>query len=160
MTISQTARRLATLSAIALAAMTLTGCNVVTQALNGGESDVFTIEVGNCLNDEEVTGEVTTIPVVDCDKPHDSEIYASIIMDDAEYPGEEATIDFADESCHNEFEGFVGLNYDESIYSYSTLYPTEGSWSGGDREVLCSITLLDENGAVEQVSGSLEGVAE
>ena len=160
MTISQTARRLAALATISLAAAALTGCSVISEALNGGESDVFTIEVGDCLNDEAASGEISTVPIVDCEEPHDSEIYAAIIMDDDEYPGEDATIQFADDACLGEFEDFVGVSYDDSKYGFATLYPTPESWAGGDREVLCRIALPDESGNIVKVEGSLEGVEE
>ena len=160
MTITQTARRLAALATISLAAVALTGCSIITQALNGGESDVFSIKVGDCLNDEAASGEISTVPIVDCDEPHDSEIYASIIMDDDEYPGESATIDFADQACYDEFEDFVGISYDDSKYGFATLYPSDESWAGGDREVLCRIALGDESGDIIKVEGSLEDVKE
>jgi hypothetical protein len=156
MTIATTARRLAALATIGLVAAALTGCSLITSALTGGESDVFSIKVGDCLNDSAAEGEISTVPVVDCDEPHDSEIYASAIMDDGDYPGEEATIQFADDACLDEFEDFVGISYDESIYGYATLYPTPESWAGGDREVLCRIALGDENGDIVKIEGSLE----
>lgn len=158
MTTSQLARRLAALATVSLAAIALSGCSLLTQALNGGESDVFTIKVGDCLDDNAAEGEISTVPIVDCDEPHDSEIYASIIMDDDEYPGEQATIDFADEACYQEYDDFVGVAWEESKYSYATLYPTAQSWATGDREVLCRIALADENGNIEKVEGSLEGI--
>jgi hypothetical protein len=160
MTISQTARRLAAAATIALAAVAMTGCSLITEALNGGESDVFTLKVGDCLNDEGVTGDIATVPIVDCTEPHDSEIFASIQMDDGDYPGESEAVTFADEQCYDEFEDFVGLSFDESIYTYSTFYPTQQSWDVGDREILCSITHIDENGDTVKIEGSLEGVEE
>ena len=128
-------------------------------ALGTGETGVFTLSVGDCLNDATETGDVSTVPVVDCDTPHDSEIYASVMMDDAEYPGEEATIAAADEACRAEFERFVGIPATDSIYSYGTLYPTESSWDGGDREILCRVAFARDDGSIEKVSGSLEGHA-
>ena len=128
-------------------------------ALGKGETGVFTLHVGDCLNDASETGDVSTVPVADCERPHDSEIYASVMMDDAEYPGEEATIAAADDACRAEFERFVGIPSADSIYSFASLYPTESSWDGGDREILCRIGLVREDGSIEQVSGSLEGQA-
>ena len=159
MTTSHLARRLAALATVSLAAIALTGCSLITEALNGGESDVFSITVGDCLNDDAAEGDVSTVPIVDCDEPHDTEIYASIIMDDGAYPGESDTVDFADQACYDEFADFVGTSVEESAYAYATLYPTQDSWDNfGDREVLCRIALADENGNVEKVTGSLKGI--
>ena len=143
---------------LAFAALGLSGCSAVGDALGDGETGVFTLSVGNCLDDSSETGDVSAVPVVDCDSPHDSEIYASVLMDGPEYPGEEATIAAADEACGVEFERFVGIPFSESIYSYATLYPTESSWDGGDREILCRIALV-RDGSVEQVTGTLQGHA-
>jgi hypothetical protein len=160
MTISQTARRLAAATTIGLAAIALTGCSLITQALNGGESGVFTLKVGDCLNDSDsAEGDVSTVPVTDCDKPHDSEIFAAVTMDEGDYPGESETATIADEECFDEFEDFIGAPFDGVVYTYSTLYPTQGSWDVGDREILCSALQLDESGEVVQVEGSLEGAA-
>ena len=142
-----------------LAAVGLSGCAVVGDALGEGEAGVFTLHVGDCLDDALESGDVSTVPVVDCDSPHDSEIYASVVMNDPEYPGEEATIAAADDACRGEFERFVGIPATESIYSFATLYPTESSWGGGDREILCRIALARDDGSIEKVSGSLEGAA-
>lgn len=129
-------------------------------ALGDGETGVFTLSVGDCLDDAAETGDISTVPVVDCDQPHDSEVYARVLMDDPEYPGEEATIAAADDACRSEFERFVGIPSSDSIYSFASLYPTENSWSGGDREILCRLALVDETGAVTRVTGSLAGAAQ
>ena len=154
MTITQTARRLAALATISLAAVALTGCSIITQALNGGESDVFSIKVGDCLNDGGVDGEVSEVPTVDCAEPHDSEAYKSIIMEDGDYPGEDAVLSQADTDCNAAFTDFVGVTYDESVLTFAYYYPTEASWEQGDREILCLI--YDEAG---KTTGSLAGAA-
>ena len=146
--------------AVGLAVLSLAGCSVLSDALGEGESDVFTLAVGDCLNDEAEEGDVSTVPVVDCDTPHDSEVYASVIMDDGDYPGVDATVAFADEQCLARFESFVGIPTTESRYGYGMLYPTAQSWAGGDREVLCRIVLGDGNGNTVKVTGSLAGANE
>ncbi|MFM9877537.1 MAG: septum formation family protein [Rhodoglobus sp.] len=106
---------------------------------NGTETDAFAIAVGDCLNDGNVEGEVSTVVVIDCAKPHDSEAYASIQVDDGDYPGEQAILDQAEADCLTNFNSFAGINYDQSTLSFSYYYPTEGSWGNGDREILCLI---------------------
>jgi len=145
---------------LSLTAAALTGCTILSQAIGEDESGVFTLSVGDCLNDSAQQGDVSTVPVVDCAEPHDSEIYASVLIEGDEYPGVEAVIEFADESCYDEFEAFVGIPKDTSKYGYGTLYPTAESWAGGDREVLCRIVLGDGEGNTVKIEGSLEGVEE
>jgi hypothetical protein len=152
--------------AIGAATVALAGCSLLGQAGgnggNGGDdggdggtgtdTDAFSIKVGDCLNDASVSEEVSSVPVVDCAEPHDSEAYASIMMPDGDFPGEDAVTAAAEEGCLAEFQGYVGIPYDESSFEVSFYFPTEGSWSGGDREILC--TVYDPNG---QSTGSAKG---
>lgn len=149
---------------VGLATLALAGCSLLgnvtggtdteTGTGEGTDTDVFTIAVGDCLNDGDVEGEVSSVPTVDCAEPHDSEAYASIIMDDGDFPGDQAVDDQAVAGCTSEFNTFVGLDYDSSTLNFSYYYPTEQSWSQGDREILCLI--YDPAG---QVTGSLAGAA-
>ncbi|MDX2024881.1 septum formation family protein [Microcella sp.] len=170
MTIDTTTRltRALAIVAIASAGVALSGCSILSQFTGGGtatrddsgevvegndNTDVFTLQVGDCLNDATAAETVETIPTVPCDEPHDSEIYASIIMEGDVFPGEDATIAQADQACLDAFAGFVGIDYADSLYYYSYYFPTEGSWAGGDREILC--TIYDEAG---QTTGSLQNI--
>lgn len=156
------------LAAGAALALGLTGCSGVNglmggetrdeesgEITEGGTTDVFQLRVGDCLNDElsETATEVTDVPTVPCTDPHDYEVFQNITMADAdEYPGEDATVQQADDECSAAFEGFVGVSYEESQYDFSYYYPTQQSWDGGDRVINCLI--IDPNG---QSTGSLSG---
>lgn len=84
------------IASIATAAVAVSGCSILEQFTGGGtatrddtgevvegndNTDVFTLQVGDCLNDATASETVETIPTVPCAEPHDSEIYASIIID-------------------------------------------------------------------------------
>ena len=154
--------------ALSAAGLALSGCSLLPSFTGGGtatrddsgevvegndDTDVFTLQVGDCLNDATAAETVETIPTVPCTEPHDSEIYASIIMTGDTFPGTDAVIAEADTACLDAFDGFVGVSYADSLYYYSYYFPTEGSWEGGDREILC--TIYDEAG---QVTGSLQNI--
>lgn len=157
-----TARRLAaSLAAIACAAV-LAGCgdddkatrdsdndNEVTEA---GEADVFSLQVGDCFNDEGAGGEISDVPAVPCEESHDNEVYHSFEVEGDEWPGDEAIATAAEDECGPQFETFAGISYDESVLDWGPITPTEGSWSQDDREILCIV--WDSEGPVE---GSLEG---
>lgn len=160
MTIQRRPRRAIATVTLALAAFMLSGCAIISGALNGGKADVFTIKVGDCLNDKAGSTDVKEVPLVDCDKPHDSEVYASIILDDGDYPGKPAVVAEADSSCYAAFETFTGVAWDHSKYNFAPMYPTEESWAVGDREVLCRIVLADKDGTIHQVTGTLKSVGE
>jgi hypothetical protein len=150
---------------IALAALTLSGCSAITSLLGdetvvegeGDAQDIFTIEVGDCINDSAAGESVTTVPTVDCAELHDSEAYKSIILDDKEFPGADVIQTAADDGCSAAFEDFIGLSYDESIVNLNYYYPTAQTWLTGDREILCLARDTDGNGTEIQTTGSLAG---
>lgn len=162
-------RSLALVGIVAVSALALSGCSVIesifpaqaerdadTQEVKTeGEADVFTMKVGDCLDNQEAD-EVETIPAVPCDQPHDLEAYYSFDLEDAdEYPGQTAVTDLADEGCYNAFPDFIGISYEESSYDFTYFFPTTESWTnGGDREIMCLIGSADE-----KTTGSLAGVA-
>lgn len=151
------------LAALALGATTaLTGCSLLgagaaaptPSSSDGSATDVFTVKVGDCVNNGADQGQVTTVPTVSCATPHDSEAYASIIMDAGAFPGAQAVTDKATASCAAQFNTFVGIDYTLSKLEFAYYYPTEQSWANGDREILCLID--DPKG---QTTGSLKGSA-
>lgn len=157
-------QRIVLVGLVVVASVSLSGCSLLgdivagpgdtTDADQGTDTDVFTIGVGDCLNDGSAEGEVSTVKTVPCTEPHDSEAYASIIMDDASFPGVQAAQDRAELECTAEFSAFVGLDYESSTYNFSYYYPTESSWGQGDREILCLI--VDPAG---KTTGTLQGIA-
>ena len=139
------------LTAVSAASLMLAGCS-----LFGGEADVFSIEVGDCLNDASSSGEVETVPKVDCSEPHDSEAFATHDLADGDYPAQDAMFAEADAECEAAFDGYVGVSYDESTLAYSYYFPTEESWATGDREILCVLIEVDASGNAVQTTGSLK----
>lgn len=156
-----------TLAALAAAAMLLTGCSAINSLtggetrdddgtiVEGGDTDVFTIKVGDCIAEGTGTTEVTEVPTVPCSDPHDTEVYFDFDIEGSDYPGEDAIFAQADQGCLDAFAPFLGIAYEESMYDFSYYYPTEGSWGQGDHLISCLI--LDPAGA--QITGSLAGAA-
>jgi hypothetical protein len=144
--------------ALALAAVSLSGCSLITGMLSG-EDDVFTLKAGDCINDYGDEEQVATVPTVDCSTPHDYEVYSVATIDGEDYPGSTEVDAKADTLCLDAFEGFVGMSFEDSIYYYTYLTPSGDSWATGDREVVCTIADYDEDAeAIIQVTGSLEGI--
>ncbi|MCI0678240.1 MAG: septum formation family protein [Actinobacteria bacterium] len=125
------------------------------------QGNVFTLEPGTCFDDvdaffEEDSEGVSDVPTVDCEDPHDNEVYATFDVADGEFPGVDALVAEADERCLDVFEDYVGASYADSRFVYSYLLPTEDSWGQGDREIVCF--LYDLN--LEKLEGSAEGSGE
>lgn len=143
-------RKSAIAFAVALAATGLVGC--------GSQDSPFDIPVGACADSESWsadTTEVESLPTVDCAAEHDMEAYASMELDDAEFPGADAIEEEASDFCVAEFESFIGLPYaDSTEIDINYLYPTEDSWnSRDDREILC--WAVDVSGT--KVTGTMKG---
>ena len=121
------------------------------------EVDIVDLKVGDCLaefppEEGEVIFSIQTMP---CSEPHSEEIFAAVALPDGDgdFPGMEAIDAQAERLCVAEFEGFVGLSYEESVLYVGLVTPSEESWTQGDRSILC--TIYDPAG---EVSGSLRGV--
>lgn len=170
---NRTRARLSLAALVVTGAVTLSGCSILDQfapasvpardAATGevtqqtDNADVFQVRVGDCLNTGalDASTEITDVPVVPCAEPHDDEVYHAFELADGEFPGEDAILAEADATCVAQFAEFIGLAYEQSTLDYWPMYPTEGSWENGDREVLC----IAWDPAGEKVTGTLAGAA-
>jgi hypothetical protein len=166
-TMPRLASRTSAVIIVAMAGLLLSGCSLVNQITNttprdpsgtataaNRDADVFSIRVGDCLNDATATGTVTTAPIVPCAQPHDSEVFTGIVMKGSTFPGKDAVTTQAQEDCADAFPDFVGISYDDSDLNVSFYYPTADSWANGDREILCTVS--DKAG---KTTGTLKGAA-
>ncbi len=111
------------------------------------------LTVGDCFNDNFGDAEeVSTVPTVDCDKSHNAEVYHVFDVNFGGTYDEDAVLTAADEGCFAAFEAYVGISYEESLVYYFGFYPLLVGWNDGDREVICYLTIPDEN-----LTGSLKG---
>jgi hypothetical protein len=134
---------------LATAVAGLTGC---------AAAEAPTADVGECLQISELGDEVSSLPVVDCAQPHESEVYAVFNVDVAGVYDETAVIEAAEEGCRTEFADFVGRRYDSSVLDIFYLYPLADGWELGDRKVMCSIFEPSaEDGTPTLVEGTLSG---
>jgi hypothetical protein len=152
-------RRTLALLTAGVAGFALAGCSLLgnvpgTQTDEGTVTDVFAMKVGDCLNDASAGDEVSSVPIVPCSEPHDSEAYHAFDLPGDVHPGDEAVKQAAGEGCVPAFEKFVGIAYPESNLDFAFYFPTTGTWDQGDREILCIV--YDPAG---KVSGSLKGEA-
>ena len=125
-------------------------------------TDPFSLRVGDCIDEDFASGEMLEVPLVDCEAEHSAEAYHSERLPGDDYPGTEAVKRKAVEVCIDRFESFAGIDYDASQHlDLAWYYPTEGSWSTGDREVLCLIMQVDpETGETVPTQGTLRGFAQ
>lgn len=119
------------------------------------DQDVMILAVGDCLNEwtSNLDDTVSSVPIVDCDDPHDFEVYYEGVLDESgEYPGEDELLEMVDEGCIDAFEDFVGSPYLASELYQTSLWPTEDGWEQGSRDYLCLVGHMDGS----QSTGTLE----
>ena len=122
--------------------------------VGGGAVDAFNVRVGDCFNDaDSFSDEVTSVPGVPCADPHDNETFAVFDVAFDSYPDEEVMAQHAYDSCQQQFEPFVGKDYESSTLEISTMYPTQQSWEQSDREVVCAIYDMNANKLVGSAKG-------
>lgn len=140
-------RGVKTIAVTVIAAVSLAGC--------AGDQRADALKVGDCFDDsaEMISGdEITRVPSVPCNEPHDNEVFHV-----TDYPGSaysfEAIADFADRACFSAFEPYIGRSYETSIIDFTWFVPTPGSWAGGDREVTCIAFHMN----LDKLRGSVRG---
>jgi len=106
---------------------------------------VLEVDTGQCLLVDEALGaEVSKLPVIECDKPHSHEIFATVENTTEVYPGLTALETFAERECYGDFEGFVGISPFDSSLFITWMVPSLDGWNDeDDRTVLCILGRKD-----------------
>ncbi len=159
--------RLGRIAGLCAVLLLVSGC--WTSSLFGGTStvattsvSVFKVEVGQCFNPP--TGvpkaQLSDLSALPCTAPHTQEAYAELTYkappggNASVYPGDAALASFANGSCAQAFQGYVGVSYLDSSLFFTYLLPSARSWEqGSDRTVLCFVTTTGKP-LVASVKGS------
>lgn len=126
-------------------------------AMACSESEVFSLEEGTCFRGT-VAGEISEVDDVECSEPHDNEVFHVFDIEGQgdDYPGVDAIQVLAVDGCVEELEPYTGEGIEEAASSgeidVAPIIPTEETWDGGDREVVCVLTSL-----TGEVEGSARG---
>ena len=100
-------------------------------------------------------GQIGDVEVVDCNIPHQYEVYNNYEITLSTLPDEDTMSSEATTACSSTFQEYVGIPMSESQYDANYLYPTSGSWAQGDRTITCTISTVDGS----LITGSLKGAA-
>jgi hypothetical protein len=114
------------------------------------------LEVGDCFDGASEGETVVSVTPVECDKPHDKEVFAvfDYPSSPSDYPGDDAILAEAEEGCIPAFGSYVGKDFEASTLEVLYLTPTTDTWRQGDKEITC--TLLAPNPG-EKLTGSMRG---
>lgn len=112
------------------------------------EVSPFDFEEGQCFTDFSNATEPAT--VVTCETPHKAQLVNTFYYEeDAEFPGEEALAQKAQELCRNTQLSGEANQYEGQLRQ-QTAYPQAESWEEGDRRVDCFIRIT-----TGEITGSL-----
>lgn len=119
-----------------------------------GHLSVKELIPGTCANDQSLPpGEVAySIPVVDCSRAHDSEVYLVGDLSYSYYPSVDELSGFLENLCAEGFRSYVGEEPRNSNLAYSFWIPVEAEWDNGYKRYHC--VLWDPQG---QKTGSAKG---
>ncbi len=142
--------------------LTLAGCEKkeVVPTATEQSHDVFALKVGQCFNDEAPTlnsaedTSISTVPLIECQQPHDNEVFANHDLTSSSFPTEDEMDSQATSLCRGSFEAYVGKAYDDSVFSVGWISPTAESWSKNDRTINCMLYQDDT-----KITGSKRGAA-
>ena len=124
--------------AAAIGISTAAARNSAGEVTSAGAVSAFEVRIGDCFDDEAFENtEISEVPAVPCSQPPDNEGYATFDLT-GEWPGVERVQELAHDGCLDRFVGAIGKSYEDSEIDFTTMYPTEGSWTErSDREVIC-----------------------
>ncbi|MEL7977342.1 septum formation family protein [Isoptericola sp. F-RaC21] len=111
------------------------------------------LDLGDCFELPTDATDLTGIVAIDCASPHGAEMVGVDELTDAEYPGEESVVATTEDFCFEQFADYVGTDYDASQLDMMYLYPTDASWSFGDRRLMC----WAQNPDGSPLEGSVQG---
>lgn len=108
-----------------------------TGATGGDDTSVYSLRIGDCLNDLSTEDEIEELPVVPCSEPHDGEVYAEFKLTETTFPGIDAIEKKADPRCTDLLKAYAPGAIDDPAVDTYFLYPTAESWARGDRAITC-----------------------
>lgn len=115
-------------------------------------------EVGDCIDLKmlaSVVGGISEqLPTVDCAEEHDAQVIGVVELPDGDYEDYETLQNMMLDQCEPAFESFVGVPVDDSMLLMDGLFPSEESWTKGDREAICLTFYPDLSTTTESFEGS------
>lgn len=98
------------------------------------------VKLGVCLSEIPNGSEVRMLKTVDCAEPHAGEVFAVLRMPDGDFPGQDAMVEYANR-CAPELASYSPAAVTDDTVRLFVLFPTDETWSDGDRAVTCVATL-------------------
>jgi hypothetical protein len=117
--------------------------------LGGGGGTPAAVSTGQCVNLENEGATQADLTVVTCAEPHQGEVVGVSPVRDGNgnptwsFPGAAAVAEQAENFCVLEFTNYVGANLEASEFNMRVIAPTDETWRGGARTIVCYATSMD-----------------
>jgi hypothetical protein len=102
----------------------------------------FRLAVGDCVRTPDGgagADGLAEVTIVDCDEPHDLEVFHVFDLDEDETEGEALVAAVRDGCLGDAFTDYVGVPEDRSPLELLPLPPTDDQLARGDTEVVCTL---------------------
>lgn len=122
--------------------------------LNRDKVSVGDIDVGTCVKDPGVGGELQQLVAVDCARPHWGEVVGADSFPstaDAKYAGPQVLGEWGARLCAKKLAGYANPTRNAGLTAFE-LVPTADSWNSGNRAFLC-LAYLPNGELVGSVNG-------
>ena len=113
------------------------------------EASVFKLQEGDCIN----TPNGQQVTIVPCTTPHDDEVFGTLTLTGAKWPGTAAVEQQASAGCASMLAGYLNPQLAISL-AQTYVYPNQTDWTAGTRTVICEV-----HAASGQLSQSVRGAA-
>ena len=113
------------------------------------EASVFKLQEGDCIN----TPNGQQVTIVPCTTPHDDEVFGTLTLTGAKWPGTAAVEQQASAGCASMLAGYLNPQLAISL-AQTYVYPNQTDWTAGTRAVICEV-----HAASGQLSQSVRGAA-
>ncbi len=115
---------------------------------------LYDLQPGDCFGDLDRNQDLL-VRLQSCDGPHQAEVYGTVELTAARFPGAEVLVPRAATACAQRFAGYTGEPAGPGTeLAFVEIVPTLASWSAGDRRALCVALGLD---GVRLEAGIAEG---
>ncbi|MCP3755828.1 septum formation family protein [Streptomyces sp. TBY4] len=126
----------------------------------GTPVDPSELRLGHCFNvaGGDLLAEAPLVYRVDCTEVHDAEVTSAASVSEPEFPGAEQMRSTAEKDCWTAQHAYAMDTW--AVPAYAELYyfaPSRGSWSDGDRRIVCVIGTADREhrGSLRKDAGTL-----
>ena len=101
-----------------------------------GDVPYITLQVGDCLNSEDIIGAIDNVTLIDCTQPHDAEVISSHEIGDT-YPGFEDLLAQIEQECTAYGQEWAQEAPGRGNLALAYVMPTEADFGQGITNFLC-----------------------